>query len=146
MNKLCIFAILVLGCSIGLYGQTELQKQRIASEIRAVMDGQVVAWNRGDIEAFMQGYWNSENLVFVSTNVTRGWKPTLERYKKSYDSREKMGTLTFADLEITVLSKHSAVVLGSWALVRTSDNPKGKFTLIFRRLKEGWRIVHDHTS
>jgi beta-aspartyl-peptidase (threonine type) len=146
MNKLCIFAILVLGCSISLYGQTELQKQRIASEIRAVMDGQVVAWNRGDIEAFMQGYWNSENLVFVSTNVTRGWKPTLERYKERYDSREKMGTLTFSDLEITVLSKDSAVVLGSWELVRTSDNPKGKFTLIFRRLKEGWRIVHDHTS
>lgn len=94
----------------------------------------------------MQGYWNSENLVFVSTNVTRGWKPTLERYKERYDSREKMGTLTFSDLEITVLSKDSAVVLGSWELVRTSDNPKGKFTLIFRRLKEGWRIVHDHTS
>ena len=85
-------------------------------------------------------------LVFVSSNVTRGWQPTLDRYKKSYDTREKMGTLTFSDLEITVLSKDAAVVLGSWALARENDNPKGKFTLIFRKFKDGWRIVHDHTS
>jgi beta-aspartyl-peptidase (threonine type) len=114
--------------------------------IRKVMQDQADAWNRGDIEGYMQGYWNSDKLVFVSNTVTRGWQPTLERYKKNYNSREKMGTLTFADLEITVLSKDAAVVLGSWALQRANDNPKGKFTLIFRKFKDGWRIVHDHTS
>ena len=115
-------------------------------EIRKVMQEQSDAWNRGDIEGFMRGYWNSDKLVFVSSNVTRGWQPTLERYKKSYDTRARMGTLTFSDLEITVLSKDAAVVLGSWALARENDNPKGKFTLIFRKFKDGWRIVHDHTS
>jgi ketosteroid isomerase-like protein len=114
--------------------------------IRKVMTDQAAAWNRGDIEEFMQGYWNSDKLVFVSTGVTRGWQPTLERYKKTYDTREKMGTLTFSDLEVTVLSKDTAVVLGSWALARANDNPKGKFTLIFRKFKDGWKIVHDHTS
>ena len=118
-----------------------------AMEIRAVMDKQVVAWNSGDIDGFMSGYWNSEKLVFVSgDNVTNGWQPTLDRYKKSYDSRAKMGTLTFSGLDITVLSKDSAVVLGSWSLAREKDNPHGKFTLIFKKFKDGWKIIHDHTS
>ena len=89
---------------------------------------------------------NSEKLVFVSSRVTRGWQPTLDNYKKSYPNRAAMGTLTFSDLEITVLSKDSAVVLGSWSLKREKDNPGGKFTLIFRKFKDGWKIVHDHTS
>ncbi|MFL6466352.1 MAG: YybH family protein [Pyrinomonadaceae bacterium] len=116
------------------------------NEIRKVMDDQAAAWNRGDLEAFMQGYWNSEKLVFVGSEVTRGWQPTLDRYKRTYGTREKMGVLTFSDLEITLLSKDAAVVLGSWSLARATDNPHGKFTLVFRKFKEGWRIVMDHTS
>ena len=115
--------------------------------IRKVMDEQVAAWNRGDIDGFMSGYWKSEKLTFISgTDVTRGWQPTLDRYKKSYDSRVKMGVLKFSDLEFTVLSKDAAVVLGSWALTREKDNPHGIFTLTFRKFKEGWRIVMDHMS
>jgi len=127
--------------------QSEVRKSKIAVEIRQVMDDQSEAWNRGDIDRFMQGYWRSENLIFVSgDSVTRGWQPTLERYKKSYNSREKMGTLTFSGLETTVLSNYAAVVLGNWELKRKEDNPKGKFTLTFRKLREGWRIIIDHTS
>jgi len=123
------------------------QNSKIESDIRAVMNDQVAAWNRGDIEGFMSGYWRSDKLTFVSgSNVTRGWQPTLDRYKKNYDSRAKMGTLAFSDLEITVLSKDAAVVLGSWSLAREKDNPHGKFTLVFRKFKDGWRIVQDHTS
>lgn len=120
---------------------------KIGDEIKAVMNAQVAAWNAGDIDSFMRGYWNSPELVFVSgASVTKGWQPTLDRYKVRYDSRAKMGTLLFSDLEVEVLSKDAAVVLGSWALTRDGDNPHGKFTLIFRRFKTGWRIVHDHTS
>jgi ketosteroid isomerase-like protein len=123
------------------------QHDKDQDAIRKVMDDQAAAWNRGDIASYMDGYWRSEKLVFISGDtVTRGWQPTLERYKKSYDTRAKMGTLTFSDLEITILSKDAAVVLGSWSLSREKDNPKGKFTLIFRKLKEGWRVVMDHTS
>jgi len=124
------------------------QKETQASAaIRSVLQSQAQAWNRGDIDGFMLGYWNSPSLVFVSgTNVTRGWQPTLDRYRKNYDSKAKMGTLTFSDLEITVLTKNAAVVLGNWSLAREKDNPHGKFTLILRKFKEGWRVVHDHTS
>ncbi len=129
------------------FAQTDKQKMKFASEIKAVMNRQTAAWNAGDIDGFMRGYWNSPQLVFVSgANVTKGWQPTLERYKKNYDSRAKMGVLTFSDLEIEVLSKDAATVLGSWSLAREKDNPHGKFTLIFRRFKDGWKIVHDHTS
>lgn len=127
--------------------QTDAQKTKIAADIRKVMETQAEAWNRGDIDGFMTGYWRSEKLTFVSgVDVTRGWQQTLDRYKKGYDSRAKMGVLTFSDLDVTVLSKDSAVVLGNWSLAREKDNPHGKFTLTFRKFKEGWRIILDHTS
>lgn len=133
--------------SAGAFAQTEKQKMKFAKDIKNVMNAQAAAWNRGAIDGFMQGYWNSPQLVFVGgSGVTRGWQPTLDNYKKKYDSREKMGVLTFSDLEIEVLSKDAAVVLGSWSLARAADNPHGKFTLIFRRFRDGWKIVHDHTS
>jgi len=141
--KLLTVLLLALVLSVSVTAQNS----KIESDIRAVMNDQAAAWNRGDIDGFMRGYWNSPKLTFVSgANVTRGWQPTLDRYKKNYDSREKMGTLTFSDLEITVLSKDAAVVLGSWSLAREKDNPHGKFTLVFRKFKDGWRIVQDHTS
>lgn len=115
--------------------------------IRAVLDAQTAAWNRGDIEGFMDGYARSADIVFISgDSLTHGWQIVLDRYKKNYDTREKMGTLAFSDLEIKVISKDTAVVIGRWQLTRAGDTPHGRFTLIFRRAKEGWRIVHDHTS
>lgn len=115
--------------------------------VRAVLDAQAAAWNRGDIEGYMDGYDRSPDTVFVSGDrVTRGWQPVLERYKKAYDTREKMGMLTFSDIEVTMLSKDAAIVLGRWHLKRSKDEPHGRFTLLFRKTKAGWRIVHDHTS
>ncbi len=117
--KIIGLLFLVLSFAIVSPAQSDVQKAKIADDIRSVMTEQAVDWNKGNIDAFMKGYWNSDKLVFASSDgVTRGWQPTLDRYKKSYDSRAKMGTLTFSDLEITVLSKDAAVVLGSWALAR----------------------------
>ena len=125
----------------------EPPKSDAASEIQNVLRAQQDAWNRGDIEAFMSGYSRSDETVFVSGDeVLRGWQNVLDRYKKKYSDHAKMGTLTFSNLEITPLSNDSAVMLGSWELKRANDKPHGRFTLIFRHLPEGWRIVHDHTS
>src|SRR5436305_2918204 len=130
-------------------GPTSLraQNENALTEIENVLGAQQDAWNRGDIDRFMSGYWRSDQTVFVSGDeVTRGWQKLLDRYKKKYSDRAKMGTLTFSDLEITPLSNDSAVVLGSWRLKRENDQPHGRFTLIFHRFPEGWKIVHDHTS
>jgi ketosteroid isomerase-like protein len=145
-TNLWIVTILLIGCS-AVFGQSDKDKVKVAGDIRSVMDKQVAAWNAGDIDGFMAGYWRSPDLIFISGDtVTRGWQTTLDRYKKGYDSRAKMGVLTFSDIEVKLLSRDAAVVLGSWSLAREKDNPHGKFTLTFRKLKEGWRIVMDHTS
>ena len=120
---------------------------RIVAAVRAVLDAQRDAWNRGDVEGYMDGYARAADTVFVSgDNVTRGWQTVLDRYKKNYNSREKMGTLTFSDLEITPIGDDAAIVLGRWQLQRAKDEPHGRFTLILRRTKQGWKIIHDHTS
>ena len=145
--RLTLLAALVFLTAVSVLAQSDAQKTKIAADIRAVMDKQAADWNRGDIPAFMEGYWKSDQLTFVSTRgVTKGWQPTLDNYERGYPDKAAMGTLTFSDLEITVLSKDAATVLGSWSLQREKDKPGGKFTLIFRKFKEGWRIVHDHTS
>jgi ketosteroid isomerase-like protein len=116
--------------------------------IRAVLAAQVEAWNKGDLEAFMQGYWASPELTFFSAaNRTQGWQGTLDRYRKRYQSEgQEMGKLTFSDLQVEVLGPDAAFVRGRWQLERSKDRPGGLFTLIFKRFPEGWRIVHDHTS
>lgn len=147
MTKVLLLICLIIFAAMVCVGQTSSKPSPAAAAIRKVMDDQAEAWNRGDIDGFMLGYWKSEKLLFVSgDNVTRGWLPTLERYKTSYNSREKMGKLTFSGLEITLLSGDAASVLGSWRLERAGDEPHGKFTLLFRKFKDGWKIVQDHTS
>jgi len=146
MIKALLFLTLVL-LPLSVFSQTMSKSDaKSAAAIRQVMETQAAAWNRGDIDGFMQGYWKSEKMTFVSSTVSRGWQAALDRYKKNYNTRAIMGTLTFSGLEITILSKDAAVVLGSWSLQREKDNPGGKFTLIFRKFKDGWKIVHDHTS
>jgi ketosteroid isomerase-like protein len=120
---------------------------KAAEAIKAVLDAQVAAWNRGDLENYMDGYDRSTNTEFVGGDtITRGWQTVLDRYRKNYSSREKMGVLTFSDLETNILSKDAALVFGRWHLKRAGDEPHGTFTLLFRKTKAGWRIVHDHSS
>ena len=115
--------------------------------ILSVLAAQQEAWNRGDVESFMKGYWNSPELTFAgSSGIIRGWEPVLERYRKSYPDRQAMGHLDFSELEVHPLGSDAALVLGRWHLKRSSDEPGGVFTLVFRRFPEGWRIIHDHTS
>lgn len=123
------------------------QTTNAVAQIRSVLHAQQEAWNRGDIDRFMNGYARSTSTLFISEDtIRRGWQTVRDRYRKKYSSPEKMGTLTFSDLEIMLLSIDSAVASGRWKLKRASDQPHGRFTLILRRLPEGWRIVHDHTS
>jgi len=123
------------------------QSPNSVAEIQSVLTAQQDAWNRGDIDSFMNGYARSPSTAFVSEDeVRRGWETVRERYRVKYSNRAKMGTLSFSEIEVTMLSSDAALVLGRWRLKRTNDEPHGRFTLIFKRLPEGWRIVHDHTS
>lgn len=155
MNRKHVYtfaSLLALGAVVlgyqGRGGPPKSQKEdKEVAAVRAVIEAQQAAWNRGDIEGFMDGYAREETTTFVSGDtVTRGWQTVHDRYKARYDTREKMGTLAFTELEFKPLSEFYMMAVGRWQLTRDADTPRGRFTLIFRRTNAGWRIVHDHTS
>lgn len=118
--------------------------------ILEVLDAQVRAWNQGNIPAFMSGYLDSDSTRFVSAKgVTEGYQRVLARYLSAYPTKEKMGELSFGDLNVRLLSSDLAVVVGRWNLKRADangGNVSGYFTLIFQKTVNGWKIIHDHTS
>jgi len=114
--------------------------------VRSVLRAQEEAWNRGDIPAFMEHYWKSDDLTFSSGGkTTRGWQATLDNYRKRYPTPRAMGRVSFSELEITPLGEEAAFVLGKWQLDR-EEPVGGNFTLVFRKIDDRWVIVHDHTS
>jgi ketosteroid isomerase-like protein len=115
--------------------------------ISTVLSAQQTAWNRGDVDTFLVGYWHSPELTFSgSSGVARGWDGVLARYKKNYPVRKAMGQLDFSELEFRFLGPDAALVLGRWHLKREKDDPGGVFTLVWQRFPDGWKIIHDHTS
>ena len=145
MKRIAVFVIAAALLPIVATAAARVSANDLAA-IRAVIDGQSAAWNRGDIDGYMSGYANSDDTMFVGTDVTRGWTKVRDRYKAKYDSRAKMGTLAFSDLDLRPLGNDDVVVTGAWKLTREKDIPHGRFTLIFHRRPEGWRIVYDHSS
>ena len=115
--------------------------------IRDIMAAQELAWNRGDLEAFMEGYWRSDSLRFIgSSGLTYGWQQTLDNYKKGYPDTDAMGQLKFTILSVEQLSKRSAYVIGKWQLARKAGDLSGHYTLLWKKIKGKWVIVADHSS
>ena len=116
-------------------------------DIAQVMTEQEAAWNRGDLEAYMQGYWHSDKMRFVSNGKFRyGWDETLAAYKQHYPDKATLGQLKFTIKDIKMLSNYAALVVGRWELTREKDSPKGVFTLLFEKIDDKWVITHDHSS
>ena len=115
--------------------------------IRQVIYDQQNCWNAGDLECFMDGYWQSDKLVFIgSKGITYGWEQTLANYRKSYPSKKAMGKLSLELIIVEPLSDDFWNVVGKWSLIRKDTNPQGYFSLLFRRLGDEWVIVSDHSS
>jgi len=142
------------GLGIGALGLAWLESGLAAraeesprAAIVAVLDEQQSAWNQGDVDTFMKGYWNSPEVTFAaSSGITRGWQPVMERYRKNYPDQKAMGHLDFSEVQVRALGKDAALVLGRWHLKRETDELGGVFTLVFQSFPEGWKIIHDHTS
>jgi ketosteroid isomerase-like protein len=142
MKRLVLFCFLLL-----MTMSVAALSQEREKAIEKVLRDQVAAWNAGDIEGYMKGYWNSDSTVFLSGgNLTRGYSGVLARYRKSYDTMEKMGKLEFAELQIRMITGNLGVATGIWKLHRVNDQPWGRFTLLVEKKPDGWRIIHDHTS
>ena len=145
MKRVPIFILFVLIGS-NAYSQQRLENDDI-NAVRAILKSQETAWNNADINTFMEGYWQSEKLVFVgSKGPTYGFLNTLERYKASYPNKEAMGTLNFDLLFIEQWDEKTIQVIGKFTLTRENDQPTGFFTLLFRKIDSVWKIVSDHSS
>ena len=139
------FFIILLFSSCG--EQSFLRNRDAEEAIRYVIEKQAEDWNRGSIEAYMEGYAKIDSVRFASGGkVSYGWQNMLDRYKKGYPTTEAMGKLFFSEIDIRILSNDAALVFGRWHLKELKDEPYGYFTLLFRKIDVGWRIVHDHTS
>ncbi|MCR4409604.1 MAG: nuclear transport factor 2 family protein [Candidatus Saccharicenans sp.] len=141
--KKCFAGLLILGFFSLSLAAAPLGPTR---EILKVLELQKEAWNRGDLEGYMAYYWKSDQLTFQSgANRVRGWETLMERYKEGY-SGDRMGQLDFSDLEVKVLGRDYALVLGRWNVDIKGEKKGGVFTLVLKKFPEGWRIIHDHTS
>lgn len=116
-------------------------------QIRQILAQQQDCWNQGDLECFMDGYWNSDSLRFIgSSGINYGWQATLDNYKRTYPDKAAMGTLNFELLNLEPLGNDHYLVTGKWKLIRESDTPNGLFTLIWKRFGDEWKIIYDHSS
>lgn len=142
----CCQVVFLLLFSAAVFAQNASEQ---VTAIQKVLEQQQAAWNRHDLTAFMDGYWHSQGLTFFSgAEAYSGWDAAFERYKKRYQSEgREMGKLEFSDLNIQALGPDAAFVRGAWKLTMSDGKtPHGLFTLVFRKMPEGWKIVHDHTS
>ncbi len=139
MKKLIILTALLL-CSCALFAQDK-------KAILKVLEDQRQAWNQGDLDTFMKGYWKSDSLMFIGQDKpVYGWQTTLDNYKKNYRDKGGMGFLTFNIIKVSVLDATHAFVVGGWHLKREKDAPSGYYTLLFRKINGVWKIVCDHSS
>jgi uncharacterized protein (TIGR02246 family) len=137
-----IFVALLTIISFSVFSQTKDEK-----EVRDVLAKQNAAWNRGDVESFMVGYWENDSLMFIGkSGVTYGYKNTLSNYKKNYPDTTTMGKLTFTLIKVKQLSTEYFHVTGKYYLTRTIGDASGHFTLLFRKIKGKWVIISDHSS
>ncbi|ANE51668.1 YybH family protein [Flavisolibacter tropicus] len=139
--KKALFALLIL------FSIKSMAQSSEETAIRQLLERQTTSWNRGDVEGFMQTYWQSDSLMFIGkSGVTRGWQQTLNNYKKGYPDTAAMGKLTFDIIQIKPLSPEYYFVVGKWMLKRSIGDISGHYTLLMRRIKGEWKIVADHSS
>jgi ketosteroid isomerase-like protein len=137
-----LLTLLLLTLALSGFAQTGPE-----ASIRRIMTDQAAAWNKGNIDDFMKGYWNNDSLVFVGqSGLSYGYNTALANYKKHYDSPDKMGQLFFTLLSIKKLSADYCFVLGKWLLKRKAGDIGGIYSLLFRKIDGRWQIVVDHTS
>jgi hypothetical protein len=141
MKKLFILILLI--SSTIAFAQNKDEQQ-----ILSILDAQSKAWNTGNIDQFMKGYWQSDSLMFIgSSGITYGYDATLKNYYKRYPDRDAMGQLTFTILKLNRISNDSYFVIGKWFLKREKNGDiGGHFTLLWKKIKGEWVIVADHSS
>ena len=146
-NSICsVLGILALAFLFSC-SQVQPDAEAEVQDIEKVMTEQVSAWNEGDIDAYMKGYWQNDSLLFTGgKSITSGWRQATERYRKSYPTQSDMGQLSFEGIQTALTSAQTAVTTGQWLLEKDSNNVSGRFTLVWKKIQNDWRIIVDHSS
>jgi len=125
----------------------QIKEDKDVKEIIGLLNSQTIAWNKGNIDSFMSGYWQSDSLMFIGKyGITYGYEKTRDNYKRNYHDTAQMGQLTFNVLEVKKLSAEYYFVVGKWFLKRSVGDVGGIYTLVFRKIKGRWMIIADHSS
>ena len=137
-----LFILFCYSCSKKLASRTDQ-----CETLYGIMMKQQDAWNKGDVDAFMQGYWESDSLQFIGkSGITLGYQSTLENYKRSYPNQDAMGRLVFNNIDCDKLSDDHHYIVGKWMLYRTNDTLQGHYSLLWKNINGRWVIVRDHSS
>ncbi|MFZ5999587.1 MAG: YybH family protein [Bacteroidota bacterium] len=146
MNRILLLPLLLILACTSNKTEPVFSAKEDETTIRSIMARQETAWNAGDLDHFMEGYWKSDSLQFIGRRITHGWDSTLASYKRGYPDRSIMGTLKFDLYQFKFIGTDACLVTGRYTLTRAADQPTGMFTLLWRRKPEGWVIVYDHSS
>ncbi len=145
--RILLTSLYLMAACIFFLPENVIAQSKAEKEIRTILDRQAADWNRGDLDAFMIGYWESDKLQFIgSSGVTYGWQATLDNYKRGYPDKSAMGQLSFDIISVDKLSRKSYMVVGKFTLVREKDTPTGHFLLVWKKIKGEWVIIADHSS
>jgi ketosteroid isomerase-like protein len=139
---ICLLVLFLMNSATDIHAQSSAERT-----ISTILDQQTAAWNRGDLEAFMSGYWKSDSLMYIGkSGVTYGYDRTLDSYRRNYGDTARMGKLKFDLVQVKRLSPRYYYVVGKWSLKRSAGDVGGHYTLIFKKIKGAWVIVSDHSS
>ena len=145
---LCLLILVISSCSTSYDSKlSEIQIEKDTEAIKSVLYKQAKDWSDASIEAFMEGYYNSPDLLFVGkSGITKGWQETLDRYKAGYPTKDHTGQLTFDVLEVKSINSQAYLLVGEFHLKRNVGNADGIFTLVFKKIDDQWKVISDHTS
>lgn len=144
MNKILI---LIVCCMLSFKVPAQTVTPEKLKKVEEILFMQQQCWNNGDIECFMQYYWNSDSLMFIGKNgITYGWKNTLDNYQKRYPDKAAMGVLNFEIIKTSIITESDMHLIGKWLLTREKDSPGGYFTLLWKKINGEWKIIMDHSS
>lgn len=145
MKKYALLFTFILIITAAGYAQQKSDAEK--GKITSVLFAQRDAWNKGNLEAYMEGYWKSDSLKFIGkSGIAYGWQKTLDNYRRGYPDKAAMGLLEFTVVQLDLLSENSAFMIGKWKLTREKDTPQGYFTLLWKKINNKWVVAADHSS
>lgn len=115
-------------------------------ELEAALQATAAAWNGGDIDGFMAPY--AQDATYMTPAGTIGVQAMRARYLAKYFTGSKPDQqLRFDQLVVRALGADHTLMTGRYTLAGGGKPEQtGRFSLLWMRSAQGWKILHDHSS